>query len=162
MMSIASHTLTVVADDAVYVKPFDAPVMTARPYATGQGIFDNSTVAGFLEHEVSSKTLQTSYSVKKIKNKITLYKADLPPLNDTSFATNFTSKLRSLAGAEFPANVPQKAHGQFFFTVRLGTNPCPQTQTCQGPNGTMFEGLVNNVSFAMPTTALLQPTILVN
>jgi len=68
LFSIASHTLTVVADDAVYVKPFDAPVMPARPYATGQGIFDNSTVAGFLEHEVSSKTLQTSYSVKKIKS----------------------------------------------------------------------------------------------
>jgi len=47
LFSIASHTLTVVADDAVYVKPFDAPVMTARPYATGQGIFDNSTLLAF-------------------------------------------------------------------------------------------------------------------
>uniref|UniRef100_A0A2N9GRJ5 laccase n=1 Tax=Fagus sylvatica TaxID=28930 RepID=A0A2N9GRJ5_FAGSY len=69
--SIANHTLTVVEADAVYVKPFKtntiliAPgqttnvllktkpnfpnatfFMTARPYVTGLGTFDNSTVAG--------------------------------------------------------------------------------------------------------------------
>jgi laccase len=44
----------------------------------------------------------------------------------------------------------------FFFTVGLGTNPCPVNQTCQGPNGTKFAASINNVSFDMPTTALLQ------
>jgi laccase len=73
--SIANHTFTVVEADAVYVKPFDTKTlliapgqttnvllktkphhpnakffMTARPYVTGQGTFDNSTVAGILEY----------------------------------------------------------------------------------------------------------------
>ncbi|KAL3612444.1 hypothetical protein D5086_003464 [Populus alba] len=175
--TIANHTLTVVDVDAIYVKPFDTETlliapgqttnvllktkphhpnasffMSARPYVTGQGTFDNSTVAGILEYEESHKTIKSSHSPKKLP----LYKPNLPPLNDTSFATNFTSKLRSLASAEFPANVPQKVDRQFFFTVGLGTNPCSKNQTCQGPNGTKFSASVNNVSFVMPTKALLQ------
>ncbi|KAJ6886861.1 hypothetical protein NC651_027266 [Populus alba x Populus x berolinensis] len=71
----------------------------------GQGTYYNSTVAGILEYEFSPN----SHSIKP----------NLPPLNYTSFATNFTSKLRSLAGAGFPANVPQKVDRQFFFTVGL-------------------------------------------
>ncbi|KAJ8751376.1 hypothetical protein K2173_016573 [Erythroxylum novogranatense] len=171
--SIANHTLTVVEADAVYVKPFDTETiliapgqttnvllktkpqfphatffMTARPYVTGLGTFDNSTVAGILEY-VAPKSID---SIKDLK----LYKPTLPALNDTGFATNFTSKLRSLASAQFPANVPQKIDSRFFFTVGLGTNPCPENQTCQGPNGSMFAASVNNVSFAMPSIALLQ------
>jgi laccase len=177
--SIANHSLTVVEADAVYVKPFEtntvliAPgqttnvvlntkaefpnatfFMTARPYVTGLGTFDNSTVAGILEyHEFPRKT--TLYSAASIRN-LPLFKPVLPPLNDTSFATNFTNKLRSLASALFPANVPQKVDRRFFFTIGLGTIPCPRNQTCLGPNGTMFAASVNNISFALPSRALLQ------
>ncbi|WCJ41141.1 laccase 17 [Euphorbia peplus] len=169
--SIANHTLTIVDVDAVYVKPFETQIlliapgqttnvllktkpntpnakffMTARPYATGQGTFDNSTVAGLLEYESTSSH----------KN-LPLFKPVLPALNDTAFATNFTNKLRSLANSAFPANVPQNVDKKFFFTVGLGTNPCPRNQTCQGPtNTTKFAASINNVSFIMPTTALLQ------
>jgi laccase len=172
--SIANHSLTVVEVDAVYVKPFEtntlviAPgqttnvllntkakfpnaafFMAARPYVTGLGTFDNSTVAGILEYDdFPHKTL----SIKKLP----LFKPLLPALNDTSSATNFTSKLRSLASAQFPANVPQKVDKRFFFTVGLGTIPCQHNQTCQGPNGTMFSASVNNISFVLPSTALLQ------
>ncbi|GAU49269.1 hypothetical protein TSUD_176300 [Trifolium subterraneum] len=174
---IANHTLKVVEADAVYVKPFEtntiliAPgqttnvllktkshypnaafFMTARPYATGLGTFDNTTVAGILEYEIPSNTHHSVASSKKLP----LFKPTLPALNDTSFATKFANKLRSLDNVQFPANVPQKVDKHFFFTVSLGTNPCQQNQTCQGPNGTMFAASVNNVSFTMPTTALLQ------
>ncbi|XP_015898773.2 laccase-17 isoform X2 [Ziziphus jujuba] len=173
--SIANHTLQVVEADAIYVKPFETETllmapgqttnvllktkphfpnatffMTARPYVTGLGTFDNSTVAGILEYEPPSHS--TSLSIKKLQ----LFKPLLPALNDTSFATKFTNKLRSLANAQFPANVPQKVDKRFFFTVGLGTNPCQNNQTCQGPNGTMFAASVNNISFALPNTALLQ------
>ncbi|XWS42818.1 hypothetical protein CRYUN_Cryun16bG0046800 [Craigia yunnanensis] len=176
-VSIANHTLTVVDVDAIYVKPFETEkllitpgqttnvllktkpnypsatfFMTARPYVTGQGTFDNSTVAGILEYESPPNSLHSSISIKMLP----LFNPILPSLNDTSFATNFVSKLRSLASAQFPANVPQKVDKHFFFTVGLGTIPCQQNQTCQGPNGTKFATSVNNVSFAMPTTALLQ------
>ena len=175
--SIANHSLTVVEVDAVYVKPFVtntiliAPgqttnvllktkshypnatfFMTARPYVTGLGTFDNSTVAGILEYKIPSNTHHSAASL----NNLPLLKPILPALNGTSFATNFTNKLRSLASALFPANVPQKVDKHFFFTVGLGTNPCQNNQTCQGPNGTKFAASVNNVSFTLPTTALLQ------
>lgn len=175
--SIANHTLKVVETDAVYVKPFEtntiliAPgqttnvllktkpnfpnatfFMTARPYVTGLGTFDNSTLAGILEYETT--TLHSTLSM----NKLPLHKPILPALNDTSFATKFASKLRSLNTPQFPANVPQKVDKRLFFTIGLGTNPCSHNnQTCQGPtNRTMFAASINNVSFTMPNTALLQ------
>lgn len=168
---IANHTVTVVDADALYVKPFETEVlvitpgqtmnvllktkanpanttfaMAARPYFTGQGTFDNSTVAGILEYN-------TPHSKNSTK---TIALPPLPPINSTSAVTNFTGKLRSLANSQFPANVPQTVKKNFFFTVGLGSNPCPKNQTCQGPNGTKFAASVNNVSFIFPTTALLQ------
>ncbi|KAL3750847.1 hypothetical protein ACJRO7_011783 [Eucalyptus globulus] len=175
--SIANHTLTVVEADATYLKPFETEtllivpgqttnvliktkpyypkatfLMTARPYVTGLGTFDNSTVAGILEYEPPLNEPHQSPSIKQLP----LFKPTLPPLNDTAFATNFTTKLRSLATPQFPANVPLKVDRRFFFTVSLGTIPCQGNQTCQGPYGTMLTAAVNNVSFTMPTTALLQ------
>ncbi|XWS74206.1 hypothetical protein CRYUN_Cryun02cG0196000 [Craigia yunnanensis] len=138
--SITNHTLTVVDVDAIFVKPFETETllitpgqttnvllktkpsypsatvfMTARPYVTGQGTFDNSTVAGILEYESPPNSLHSSISIKMLP----LFKPILPTLNDTSFAANFVSKLRSLASAQFPANVHHKVDKHFFFTVVL-------------------------------------------
>ncbi|XP_022852902.1 laccase-17-like [Olea europaea var. sylvestris] len=173
--SVANHNLTVVEADAVYVKPFKTNtvlitpgqttnvllktkkhhpnatfLMAARPYATGPASFDNSTTAGILEyHNPSNKT-------RKIKN-FPLLRPLLPLFNDTTFATKFVNKIRSLANSKFPAKVPQTVDRRFFFTIGLGLSPCTnQNQTCQGPNNTMLAASVNNVSFVMPSTALLQ------
>lgn len=171
--SIANHTFTVVEADASYVKPFETNIlllapgqtsnvllktkpntpnakffMLARPYFTGMGTFDNTTVAGILEYENPSPHSSSS--------NLAIFKPSLPPINATNVVANFTNKFRSLASTRFPANVPQTVDKRFFFTVGLGTNPCPKNQTCQGPNGTKFAASVNNISFALPTTALLQ------
>ena len=149
--SIANHSLTIVEVDAVYVKPFATETLLitpgqttnvlltahaqypnanffleARPYVSGQGTFDNSTVAGILEYE-NLKSISSSSFNKKLP----LYKPTLPALNDTSFSTNFNKKLRSLANAQYPANVPKTVDRQFFFTVGLGAKPCPPNDTCQ-------------------------------
>ncbi|KAF7825652.1 laccase-17-like [Senna tora] len=172
--SIANHTLTVVETDATYVKPFDATtlviapgqtmnvllnthphspnattfLMTARPYFTGRGTFDNSTVAGILQYH---------HHHHHKDNFTLLITPTLPPINATNFVANFTSKFKSLANSKFPANVPKKVDKKFFFTVGLGTSPCPQNATCQGPNNnTKFAASVNNVSFALPSVAILQ------
>ncbi|XP_072954700.1 laccase-4-like [Typha angustifolia] len=175
--AIANHTVTVVDVDAVYVKPFDTTTLTiapgqttnlllhtkpyfpnatflmaAKPYSSGSGTFDNTTVAAFLEYQNPNDTPSHSSFNKNLP----LYKPTLPAVNDTSFVANFARKLRSLASARFPANVPENIDRKFLFTVGLGANPCPENQTCQGPNGTKFAATVNNVSFALPTTALLQ------
>ncbi|XP_071908076.1 laccase-4-like [Coffea arabica] len=175
--SIANHSLTVVEADAVYTKPFKTDtvlitpgqttnvllktkrhspnatfLMAARPYATGPAAFDNTTTAGILEYHLPSPVPKSN------KNKIhlPLLKPSLPIFNDTTFAANFNKRVRSLATPNFPANVPQKIGRRFFFTVGLGIMGCPQSQTCQGPNNTRVAAAVNNVSFVMPTTALLQ------
>ncbi|KAJ9180700.1 hypothetical protein P3X46_008913 [Hevea brasiliensis] len=170
--SIANHTLTVVEADAIYVKPFDTDTllitpgqttnvllktkpafpnaiffMSARPYFTGIGNFDNSTTAAILEYKHPSNS----------STKVPLFKPTLPPFNATGFVANFTRKFRSLANAKFPANVPQTVDRNFLFTVGLGTNPCPANNTCQGPtNTTKFAASINNVSFELPSVALLQ------
>jgi laccase len=125
--------------------------MEARPYVSGPATFDNSTVAGILEYENPKNSSSSSFN----KN-LPLFRPTIPALNDTAFVTNFTDKLRSLANAQFPANVPQTVDRKFFFTVGLGLNPCPKNRTCQGPNGTKFAASINNVSFALPSKALLQ------
>jgi laccase len=173
--SIANHTLTVVEADAVYVKPFKTHtvlitpgqttnvllrtkskspnatfVMAARPYATGPATFDNTTATGLLEYERSS----ISNAKNKNKIKLPLLKPVLPLFNDTSFATKFSNKIRSLATTQFPANVPKTVDRRFFFTVGLGIIQCSQNQRCT--NNTMVAASINNVSFVQPTTALLQ------
>ncbi|GLJ51123.1 hypothetical protein SUGI_1088310 [Cryptomeria japonica] len=171
--SIANHTLTVVEADAVYVKPFQTNfilitpgqtinvlltamsqppnatfLMLAGPFATGTAAFDNSSSAGVLEYVTAVNSSSSS---------LPMMKPTLPAPNDTSFAASFSQKMRSLGNPKFPAAaVPQKVDKQFLFTVGLGLNPCPQGQTCQGPNGTKFAASINNISFILPTTALLQ------
>nr|AAK37828.1 laccase [Pinus taeda] len=173
-LAIANHSLTVVEVDAVYVKPFQTDtllitpgqttnvlltanatsgknkqfVIAASPFVTGSGTFDNSTVAGIV-----------SYNSHKFKNSSTIILPKFPSFNDTNFAANFSAKLKSLANSQFPALVPQKVDRKFLFTVGLGLNPCPVgvgNTTCQGPNGTKFTASVNNISFVLPSTALLQ------
>lgn len=174
--SIANHTLTVVEADAVYVKPFQTDklfitpgqttnvllktkphfpnatfLMEARPYFTGQGTFDNSTTAGILQYINPSN--DKASSIKSLP----LYKPTLPAINDTNSVANFTKMFRSLATAKYPANVPQKVDRKFFFTVGLGSSPCPKNTTCLGPkNVTKFSASVNNISFALPSKAILQ------
>ncbi|XP_054783225.1 laccase-2-like [Prosopis cineraria] len=174
--SIANHSLTVVEADASYVKPFDATIifispgqtmnvllrtkpffpnatflMTARPYFTGSGSFDNSTVAGILQY------IHPSQHQSPVVNNLTLLQPTLPPVNATSFVSNFSSQFKSLVTAKFPVSVPQKVDKSFFFAVGLGTTPCPINTTCQGPsNTTKFAASVNNISFALPSVALLQ------
>ncbi|MFS7934554.1 putative laccase [Helianthus anomalus] len=126
-------------------------LMAARPYSTAaSGTFDNTTVIGLLEYDV--------VNIASTNSSITaLPVPPLPPINATAYVANWTNQLRSLANSRFPTNVPQTIQRRFLFTVGLGTNPCPKNQTCQGPtNTTKFTASVNNVSFQMPTTALLQ------
>ncbi|KAJ4945376.1 hypothetical protein NE237_000070 [Protea cynaroides] len=172
---IANHSLTVVEVDAVYVKPFKTDtilitpgqttnvllktynhhfsgatfLMSARSYATGIAAFNNSTTSATLQYEQSSNSSTPS-------KPLALLKPTLPFFNDTSFATNYTKKLRSLATAQFPANVPRNVDKHFFFTVGLGLRPCPKNRTCLGPNGTMLAASINNVSYVQPNMALLQ------
>ncbi|XP_058748674.1 laccase-2-like [Vicia villosa] len=173
--TIANHTLIVVEADASYVKPFESDTillgpgqttnvllktkpdypnstffMLARPYFTGMGTFDNSTVAGILEY---TKPYNNHTNITNLP----IIKPSLPSINDTNFVANFSSKFLSLNSPKYPAKVPKIIDKNFFFTVGLGTSPCPKNQTCQGPNNSSkFAASMNNESFALPSIALLQ------
>lgn len=76
-----------------------------------------------------------------------------PPQNATPIAENFLQSLRSLNSNTFQAKVPLTVDQSLFFTVGLGINPCP---SFKAGNGSRVVANINNVTFVMPTTALLQ------
>ncbi|CAD6333616.1 unnamed protein product [Miscanthus lutarioriparius] len=171
--AVASHTLTVVQADASYVKPFTADTLVispgqtmdvlltaaaspsspafaiaVAPYTNTVGTFDNTTAIAVLEYDGAPQQ-------SALRN---LPPPALPLYNDTGAVANFSAKFRSLASAQYPALVPRTVDRRFFFAVGLGADPCQSrvNGTCQGPNGTRFAASMNNVSFTMPRTSLLQ------
>nr|AFV52377.1 laccase [Picea abies] len=162
--SVSSHTMTVVAVDALYTKPFQTNVlmlgpgqttdvlvtadqsigryyMAARAYSSGQGVpFDNTTTVAILEYEGSSSTTSNPNM------------PNLPFYNDTQSATSFANGLRSLASNDHPVFVPRSVDKNLLYTIGLGLINCPG-QSCGGPNGSRFAASMNNISFVLPTTS---------
>jgi laccase len=176
--SVANHTLTIVEVDAVYVKPFTVntlvispgqttnvllaakPVypnarfyMSAAPYSVIRpGTYDDTTVAGVIEYRKPGSPYASS-----LNKNLPLFKPTLPLFNDTDFVISFTAKLFSLATPQYPSTMPRSVDRRFFFTVGLGTLPCPRDTTCHGPiEGMRYAASVNNVSLVLPSKALLQ------
>ncbi|KAF0923917.1 hypothetical protein E2562_007758 [Oryza meyeriana var. granulata] len=172
---VANHTLTVVQADASYVKPFAATTLVispgqtmdvlltaaanpssqafaiaVAPYTNTVGTFDNTTAVAALEYGAAAP--QSAAALRSLPLPA------LPEYNDTGAVANFSANFRSLASAQYPAPVPRTVDRHFFFAVGLGADPCqsPVNGTCQGPNNTRFAASINNVSFVMPKTSLLQ------
>ncbi|XXG66392.1 hypothetical protein AAC387_Pa05g3881 [Persea americana] len=160
---VAGHVLSVVEVDATYTKPFKtntvliAPGQTtnvlltadkssgryqvaASPFMDSPIAVDNATATAFLHYSGGLASSASSTTLTKP-----------PPINATPIATSFTTALRSLNSNKYPANVPLTVDRSLLFTVGLGINPC---STCI--NGSRVVADINNVSFVMPTTALLQ------
>ncbi|XP_047944111.1 laccase-1 [Salvia hispanica] len=166
--AVANHTLTVVEIDAVYTKPFTtsaimitpgqtttllltadkstgAFVMAARPYLTSVFPFNNSTTIGYLKYTTTPK----------LKPQPTI-PTNLPAMEDTLFATRFTNRLRSLASADYPCNVPKTIDKRVITTISLNLQDCPQNKTCKGYLNKQFFASMNNQSFSRPSTSILQ------
>ncbi|XP_075502356.1 laccase-4-like, partial [Primulina tabacum] len=161
---IAGHKMTVVEVDATYVKPFKTDTILIAPGQTtnvlvaadrGVGRYmvaastfmdtaivavDNMTATATLHYSGTQASSPTTFST-------------LPARNATPVANSFTNSLRSLNSKKYPAKVPQKIDHSLLFTVGLGINPC---STCKAANGSRIVASLNNVTFVMPSTALLQ------
>jgi len=167
--SITNHTMTVVEIDAVYTKPHrtdyivlapgqttsvimaaDQPngkyIMAARPYVTSDVPFDNGTTTAILQYAGSSRSSSEKLQIMP----------NLPDMRDTESATKFAASLRSLNSRQYPSIVPKKIDTRLFFTVGLNLQDCPPGETCKGYYGGRFSASVNNQSFILPQTALLQ------
>ncbi|XP_042418582.1 laccase-22-like [Zingiber officinale] len=160
---VAGHRLTVVEVDATYVKPFATDTILITPGQTTNVLFsadqgrggrylvtaspfsDSPLVA--VDNRTATATLQYSNSASTAS----LTAAALPPQNSTTTASGFLDALRSLNSRAYPARVPAPVDRSLMFTVGLGTNLCA---SCV--NGSRLVAGLNNVTFTMPTTALLQ------
>ncbi|CAA2999149.1 laccase-1 [Olea europaea subsp. europaea] len=172
--AVANHTLTVVEIDSVYTKPFTtsaimiAPgqttnvlltanqipdgmfVMAARPYLTSVFPFDSSTTIGFLKYNTTKlgreKPPLPPYSLP----------SNLPSMEDTAFATNFSNQLRSLASTDYPCNVPKEIEKRVITTIGLSLQDCPVNETCKGYRNKRFYASMNNQSFIRPSRSVLE------
>ncbi|XP_011019150.1 PREDICTED: laccase-4 isoform X1 [Populus euphratica] len=160
---IAGHKLTVVEVDATYVKPFKTDTVLIAPgqttnvlvttnkntgnYLVAASPFMDSPIA--VDNMTATATLQYSGALANSPTTLTTP----PPKNATAVANQFINSLRSLNSRKFPAKVPMNVDHNLFFTVGLGVNPCP---SCKAGNGSRVVASINNVTFVMPTTALLQ------
>ncbi|XP_022151553.1 laccase-4-like [Momordica charantia] len=160
---IAGHKLTVVEVDATYVKPFKTDTIVIAPGQTTNALITADQTSGkylvaaspfmdspiTVDNNTATATLHYSGTLSTTATTLTAP----PPQNATPVANNFINSLRSLNSNTFPALLPLTIDHQLFFTVGLGINPCP---TCKAGNGSRAVASINNVTFVMPTTALLQ------
>ncbi|XP_015964160.1 laccase-11 [Arachis duranensis] len=160
--AIAGHNFTVVEVDAVYTKPFSTKSILIGPGQTTNVLVHANNVPSryfmatrtFMDAPipVDNKTATAILQYKGIPNTvIPSLPHQLPASNDSAFALSYNKKLKSLNTVQYPANVPLKVDRNLFFTIGLDKNPCP---TCV--NGTRLLASLNNISFVMPQTALLQ------
>ncbi|KAE8099255.1 hypothetical protein FH972_017251 [Carpinus fangiana] len=160
---IAGHTLTIVEVDATYVKPVKLDTIVIAPGQTTNALVtaeQNSgkylvTVSPFMDSPIAvdnltaTATLHYSGTLATAPTTIT----SPPPQNATAVSNKFNTALKSLNSIKYPANVPTTVDHKLLFTVGLGINPCA---TCKAGNGSRAVASINNVTFVMPTTALLQ------
>ncbi|KAM0046932.1 putative laccase [Helianthus debilis subsp. tardiflorus] len=114
--------------------------MIASPFMDSFIVVDNKTATATIHYTGTHSSSPTTLTTP-------------PPQNATLVANKFIDSLRSLNSKRFPAKVPLKMVHSLYFTVGLGINPC---STCKAGNGSRVVASVNNVTFVMPATTLLQ------
>ncbi|KAL6126708.1 hypothetical protein ACLB2K_074754 [Fragaria x ananassa] len=158
---IAGHNLTVVEVDASYTKPFQTDTIFISPGQTTTALLETNkdignyliSVSPFMDAPIGIDNF-TSIATLRYKHtprNSTTFLTSIPPQNATPLTATFIDSLRSLDSKQYPANVPLTIDHSLFLTVGVGINPC---DTCV--NGSKLVASVNNVSFVMPTIALLQ------
>ncbi|KAL0402871.1 UNVERIFIED_CONTAM: Laccase-22 [Sesamum radiatum] len=158
---IAGHQLTVVEVDATYTKPFKTDTIFIGPGQTTNALLTADQKSGnyliaispFMDTIVAIDN-QTATGTLSYKGMLAVSPTSLtamPPKNATPITSKFMDSLRSLNSKEYPANVPQTVDHSLVFAIGVGVNPC---STCV--NGSRVVADINNVSFVMPTTAILQ------
>ncbi|KAH7283694.1 hypothetical protein KP509_34G019700 [Ceratopteris richardii] len=170
---VAKHSLTVVATDASYAKPYTNNIIVLAPgqtadvlltadqevdsYVFGATVFSpadpkkveypNVTTTGLLVYEGAPQKAVDDLEIPSF-----------PVFNDSSFALNYFSNLRSLNSEEYPSNVPQVVNRSLLFTVGYSFVECKQGEVCEGPGpGNASIGTnINNVTFVLPQIAIMQ------
>lgn len=166
-LKIAGHTLSVVEVDASYVKAFTTDTILIAPGQTTNALLKADqksakyllTASTFMDAPVAidnitaTATLHYTDTLSSSSSSSTIVPTTPPKQNDTNQANKFHNSLKSLNSNTYPAKLPLETDHSLFFTIGLGVIPCP---SCKPANGSRVVGAVNNVTFVMPDTALLQ------
>ncbi|KAJ6311857.1 hypothetical protein OIU77_013582 [Salix suchowensis] len=158
---IAGHNITVVEVDATYTKPFSTDTIFIGPGQTTNALLtaDKSigkyliAVSPFMDTVVAVDNV-TAIAFLRYKGTLAFSPPVLtttPAINATPATSAFTDKLRSLNSKKYPVNVPLTVDHNLYFTIGVGIDPCATCTT-----GSHTVGDINNVSFIMPTKALLE------
>ncbi|PWA86297.1 laccase [Artemisia annua] len=148
--AIAGHNMTVVEIEAGIAPGQTTNVLVSANQAPGRYFME---VRPFQDVPipVDNKTATTIFQYKNIPTTVIPTLPHLPLPNDTAFALSYNNKLRSLNTPNFPANVPLKVDRHLLFTIGLGKSVCSTCINC-----TRLSASLNNITFVMPKTGLLQ------
>ncbi|XP_044479384.1 laccase-4-like [Mangifera indica] len=155
---IAGHDFTVVEVDASYTKPYKTDtVLIASGQTTNLLLTTNLGTGKFMISASPFKNKKiatgTLHYIGTPNDTATIVLTPIWPSENTStpLVDNITDALRSLNSKEYPVTVPLKIDHSLFFTIGLGTMPCP---TCTIGNRAVAH--INNITFDSPTISLLQ------
>ncbi|KAL1171232.1 hypothetical protein V6Z11_A05G265700 [Gossypium hirsutum] len=162
--SITNHTLTVVAQDASYVRRFTSDYilispgqtmdvlvsanqnvgqyyMATRPFSDASAMPPDNITTGIFQYTNSEGGLNASLIT-------------LPARDDTNATNSFISRIRNTNVTQNPPlNVPTGIDRRVFITIATNTVPC-NTSQCLLPN--RFVASLNNVSFVFPRIDILK------
>ncbi|BFG40990.1 hypothetical protein CerSpe_272640 [Prunus speciosa] len=164
--AIANHNLTVVAQDAAYIKPITTSYLMITPgqtmdilvvanqspssYHVASGPFVDGDVA-FNQNGNTTAILQYNGSTTPS----TIPTPTLPNPTDGTAASNFTMQVRALASKDYPISVPLNITHTLFISVSVNERICPNS-SCDGPDRNALAASLNNISFVTPSIDILQ------
>lgn len=158
---IAGHNFTIVEVDSTYTKPFKTDTIFIGPGQTTNALLTANAKTGkyliavspFMDTIVATDnqtaTATLRYNATALFSSTAL--TSMPPKNATPITTKFMDSLRSLNSKTYPTNVPKTVDHSLLFAIGVGMNPCA---TCV--NGSRVVADINNVSFVMPSRAILE------
>ncbi|CAL9020629.1 unnamed protein product [Prunus brigantina] len=160
--AIANHTLTVVAQDAAYIKPITTSyimitpgqtmdiLVTANQPPSHYYIASKAFVDGAVNFNNSTTTAIVQYNGNYSAPFTTPFPT-LPDYDNQTAADNFTSQKRALASKEHPISVPLEIHSKIIISIAINERICPNS-SCSGPDGNALSASLNNISFELPST----------
>lgn len=163
---IAKHNITVVAQDAAYIKPITTSYIMITPGQTMDILLTANqapshyyiAASPFSDSNAPYDTSNTSAILQYTGNytpPASIPYPTLPNATDEDAAYNFTTRLRALASPEHPINVPKKIDKKIIIAVSVNQILCANA-SCGGPNGNRLSASLNNISFVTPKIDVLQ------
>ncbi|KAL6962592.1 laccase [Sarracenia purpurea var. burkii] len=162
---VANHNLTVVGVDAAYVKHITTDYIMISPGQTMDVLITaNQTPSHYY---MAARAYEGTYYDNTTTTAIVQYTGNytppatpsfpnLPDYNDSAAVTTFVGKIRALANAMYPVNVPKNIDNHLYITIAVNSLPCTGNATCVGPDGAKLAASLNNVSFVNPDVDVLQ------